>query len=65
VSKIYTSSEDEKLIDSILKKDKGLMCSEKLPKWTVLRLALALSLKNSAGFDEENQEQPESGGERI
>ncbi|QTA78897.1 DNA translocase domain-containing protein, FtsK-like [Desulfonema limicola] len=65
MSKIYTSFEDEKLIDSVLQKDKGLMCSDKLPKWTVLRLALAQSLKSSAEFYEENQDQPEAGGKEY
>jgi DNA segregation ATPase FtsK/SpoIIIE, S-DNA-T family len=41
--KIFTSEQDERIIESI--KDKGLAVKTK-PKWVVLRLALANSLKN-------------------
>ncbi len=43
MAKIYTSDEDERIIESI--KGKGLLAVTK-PKWVVLRLALAYSIKN-------------------
>ena len=43
MAKIYTSEDDERIIESI--REKGLSSSTK-PKWVVLRLALAYSLKN-------------------
>jgi len=47
---IYIDNDAERLIDSVLKKDKGLMV--KTHKWTVLRIALALSLKIHTEPDE-------------
>ncbi|MBF0096303.1 MAG: DUF87 domain-containing protein [Magnetococcales bacterium] len=46
---IYTSAEDESTIDDVL--SKGLKV--KAPKWTVMRLALAHSLKMHSAPDEE------------
>jgi S-DNA-T family DNA segregation ATPase FtsK/SpoIIIE len=43
MAKIYTCEQDERIIDSI--RDRGLAVKTK-PKWVVLRLALANSLKN-------------------
>ena len=43
MAKIYTSEKDERIIDSI--RDRGLAVKTK-PKWVVLRLALASSIKN-------------------
>ena len=48
MSKVYTSRGDEDIIALVLRK--GLLAQG--PKWTVLRLALALSLKQSAAPDE-------------
>ena len=46
---IYTGKEDESIVDLII--DKGL--EVKIPKWTVLRISLALSLRISTEPDEQ------------
>ncbi|MDM8535749.1 DNA translocase FtsK [Desulfobacterales bacterium HSG17] len=50
MDRIYTSEQDERIIESI--KDKGLAVKTK-HKWVVLRLALANSLKNSDAPEED------------
>lgn len=50
MAKIYTSEQDERIIDSI--RDRGLAVKTK-PKWVVLRLALANSLKNPEAPEED------------
>jgi len=48
MAKVYISRDDEDIVELVLRK--GLLARG--PKWTVLRLALALSLKQSAAPDE-------------
>ena len=59
MAKIYTSAQDESLIELILVK--GLQA--KAPKWTVLRLALAKSLSISTPPEEGLKRENGKGGE--
>lgn len=52
MAKVYTSANDEDIIKRIQNKGLGLHTSTSTPKWPILRLALARSLKFSTPPDE-------------